>query len=59
MCIANFIPPGNGACLGIYFKAKNLKFKAKYLKKQADKNNPGSQNCKQIYIIVGSALLRD
>ena len=34
--MANFIPPANGALLGIYFKAKNFKFKAKIFKKQFD-----------------------
>ena len=49
MCAANFIPPGNGACLGIYFKAENLNLhentvlkcplneKFRFKNKQADK----------------------
>ena len=30
ICVANLIPPANGASLGIYFKAKNLNSAWKY-----------------------------
>ena len=40
ICVANFIPPANGASLGIHFKAKNLKFKAERFLKTGWQKQP-------------------
>ena len=54
ICVANFIPPGNGAIQGNYFLPKSQKL-AVFEEMQAYKNSSGNQSCKLFFqLVVGS-----